>query len=266
MARPARIDLPDYHYHVISRGQRKNPLFFSPDDRKKYFEILNKLLIETDIDIYAYSLMTNHVHFDIFRNNYPIQIFMKRLNTTYAIYFNKKYNLIGHVFQGRYISKIVLDERQLIYLIKYIHLNALRAGIVEYPGDYSYSSARFYEGFKEKNLVRIKRLPQFENKELYLKFMDLDEIILTTYRDSIGDKEAYLSLEKRKLETKKEKFVEQRTLKQGIRKDAQFFSEKLNIDLSRLLESKWDRIFKQKKILIIKELVKLGYNFSEIAR
>jgi len=77
MARPARIDLKGYHYHVISRGQRKNPIFFSPEDREKYFQILNKLLTETDIDIYTYCLMINHVHFDIFRNEYSLQLFMK---------------------------------------------------------------------------------------------------------------------------------------------------------------------------------------------
>ena len=168
--------------------------------------------------------------------------------------------------QGRYISKIVLDERQLIYLAKYIHLNAVNAGIVVNSGDYKYSSAKFYEGYKEENLIKIKKLPVFEDKDYYLEFMGLKEIKLQTYRDSLGSKEDYLKLEKRKLSFQKEKFIERRTLKKGIAEDAKEISKKLNIDINILLESKWDRMLNQQKLFIIKELVKLGYNYSETAR
>ena len=192
MARRARIDLKGYYYHVVCRGQRKNPLFFSPEDRQKYFEIINELLMETDIELYAYSLMTNHVHLDIFRNEYPLHKFMSRLNTKYALYFNKKYNLVGHVFQGRYKSFIVLDNSSLVYLIKYIHLNAVRAGIVKNPADYEYSSAKFYEGGKEKNIPCIKKLPILKEKTKYLQFMNSEKVEYPIYKDSIGNKDIYL--------------------------------------------------------------------------
>ncbi len=267
MARPSRIDIFGYHYHVISRGQRKNPIFFSPADRAKYFSIVNKLLNETDIEIYAYCLMTNHVHMDIYRNEYPLQIFMKRLNTKYALYFNKKYNLVGHVFQGRYISKVVLDNYYLVSLIKYIHMNPVEAGIVETPGEYKYSSARFYEDKQEENIPNIEKIPIFKDTERYIEFMESEDMEYPIYRDSIGSKDDYVSLEKRMSGRDKSKFKEKRLSKRDIYTDAQKIAEGLGYEIEKVLTYKWDRDKNKKdiRIQIIKELVKYGYNHSEIA-
>ncbi|MCD6579074.1 transposase, partial [bacterium] len=121
MPRRARIDLKNYWYHVISRGQRKNPLFFSEEDMLQYIKILIELLNKFDIILGAFCLMRNHVHLLLFRRNDSLYQFMHLLNTRYALYFNKKYKLVGHVFQGRYVSKIVLDARYLNYLVYYIN-------------------------------------------------------------------------------------------------------------------------------------------------
>ena len=268
MARPSRIDTFGYHYHVISRGQRKNPIFFSPKDRAKYFSIVNKLLSETDIEIYTYCLMTNHVHMDIYRNEYPLQIFMKRLNTKYALYFNKKYNLVGHVFQGRYISKVVLDISYLTSLVKYIHMNPVEAGIVETPGEYKYSSARFYEGKQEENIPNIEKIPIFKETERYIEFMNSVDIEYPIYRDSIGSKDNYLLLEKRMSGREKSKFKENRLSKRNIYTDAKIITEYLGYEIDEVLTYKWNRNGNKKdiKIQVIKELVKYGYNHSEIAR
>ncbi len=268
MARPSRVDISGYHYHVISRGQKKNPIFFSPADREKYFSIINKLLSETDIEIYAYCLMTNHVHMDIYRNEYPLQIFMKRLNTKYALYFNTKYNLVGHVFQGRYKSKIVLDNYYLVSLVKYIHMNPVEVGIVETPGEYKYSSARFYEGKQEENIPKVEKIPIFKDKERYIEFMESEDMEYPIYRDSIGNKDDYLLLEKRMSGREKNKFNEKRLSKRNINTDAQKISEELGYKVEKIITCKWSRNKKEKKvqIQIIKELVRYGYNHSEIAR
>ena len=266
MARPARIDVQGYHYHVISRGQRKNPIFFSPEDRRKYFQILNKLLVETDIDIYSYCLMTNHVHFDIFRNEYPLQLFMKRLNTNYALYFNKKYRLVGHVFQGRYVSRIVLDDIYLMHLAKYIHLNPEKAGIVKSPNEYKYSSAKFYNGKKEENLVLIKKVPAFMKVEKYVAFMNSEDTEYPVYRDCIGNQEDYLFLEKRMFDRKKSTFTKKRLSERNIFIDAKTIAEEFGSDIEKILSYKWDRSKKEIKYKVIKKLVEQSYNYSEIAR
>ncbi len=261
MARPLRIDIPNHYYHVMSRGQRKNPLFFSPKDRKKYFLILNELLEKTDIEIYSYCLMSNHVHLLIYRKNYPLNLFMKRLNSKYAVYFNKKYHLVGHVFQGRYKSKIVLNDKYLIPLVNYIHFNPVKAHIVKNTTDYKYSSAKFYAGASEKNIPKIKRLSLFEETS-----NRVNKTKYPTYRDSVGSEKEYILFEKRKPYKKsKEKYVERRILKKDINIDAKRIANKLRVDTKKI---KWirKRDAKQKRILFIKELIKLGYNYAEIAR
>ena len=205
---------------------------------------------------------------DIYRNKYPLQTFMKRLNTKYALYFNKKYNLVGHVFQGRYKSKVVLDNYYLVSLIKYIHMNPVEAGIVETPGEYRYSSAGFYEGKQEENIPNIERIPIFKETERYIEFMESEDMEYPIYRDSIGSKDDYVSLEKRMSGREKSKFKEKRLSKRDIHTDAQKISEELGYEIEKILTYKWDRNKNKKdiKIQIIKELVRYGYNHSEIAR
>ena len=136
MPRIARIDLEGYWYHVISRGQRKNPLFFSPADMDKYLELLNDLLNRFDHDLGAYCLMRNHPHLMIKRNKIPLSRLIHNLNTQYALYFNDKYNLVGHVFQSRPKCLIILDENYLYNDLFYIHRNPEKAGIVDDLKDY----------------------------------------------------------------------------------------------------------------------------------
>jgi len=107
MSRKARFDKEGYYFHLICRGQRKNPLFFSKRDMQKYIKILNQIQQEYDLEVFAFCLMRNHVHFLVRRNSQGLHKFMQRLNTKYALYFNKKYNVVGYVFQGRYKSVIL---------------------------------------------------------------------------------------------------------------------------------------------------------------
>lgn len=146
MSRRVRLEKKGMLYHVICRGQRKEPLFFSKSDMNKYCQIVNFCLTQYDVQILSYCIMRNHVHLLIKRGTLPLADFMHRLNTIYAIYFNNKYALAGHVFQGRYKAFPVLREKYYYSVINYIHDNPKRAGIVEEQSQYAYSSAHIYEG------------------------------------------------------------------------------------------------------------------------
>ncbi|MCK4642347.1 transposase [bacterium] len=269
MARRARNDKKGYFYHLICRGQRKNPLFFSPVDRIVYFMFINEILREHDIEIFAYCLMKNHIHLLVRRNNHPIHNFMKRLNTKYALYFNKKYGLVGHVFQGRYKLIIVLDESYLFHLVKYIHLNPVNASICDVPGEYKYSSAAFYEGNKEKHILNIKGLSEIGSKSHYLKLMNSEIGEYSTYKDAIGNEADYLSFEKRYPGREKGRFVQRRNLEEKqitITKDLDKYLKKRKIKFDRIIKHKKAPELMKVKVSAIKYLLNRGYTRAEIAR
>ncbi|MDY6787079.1 MAG: transposase, partial [candidate division WOR-3 bacterium] len=131
MTREARHDQKGYFYHIFVRGQRKNPLFFSNDDMGAFVNILKQVLDETDIELHAYCLMRNHFHLLVYRKNTSLAQFMNKLLTRYALYFNNKYDLTGHVYQGRFGSKPIPNEGfNLPRVINYMHYNPVDAGIV----------------------------------------------------------------------------------------------------------------------------------------
>ena len=262
MARRARFDRKDFYYHVICRGQRKNPLFFSPEDKEVYLRILNKLLEETDIELFAFCLMNNHVHLLVKRNNTPLHFFMKRLNTRYATYFNDKRDLVGHVFQGRYKSKTILDNTYLNHLVKYIHFNPVKANMVEKPEDYKYSSAEYYKEGTNKIVENLFMLPNFEGAE---KTYTLDTSIIPRYKDIIGTKEDYMNFEKREDGRGKGKTRERRK-ERGIRKDLQLLMGKEEVSIDTLLKSKRIRKYTELRSKIIKKLINMGYSKTDIAR
>ncbi|MCD6579313.1 transposase, partial [bacterium] len=130
MPRQARIDIANHWYHIVVRGINKEAIFRDDSDKLLFLRILAKLLIFYDIKLGAFCLMDNHLHLLLFRGRTSLYKFMHRLLTKYSIYFNKKYNRVGHLFQDRYKSFIVLDERYLLVLVNYIHGNPERAGMV----------------------------------------------------------------------------------------------------------------------------------------
>ena len=262
MARRARFDRKNYYYHVICRGQRKIPLFFSPEDNEVYLRILNKLLRETDIELFVLCLMINHIHLLVKRNNTSLHYFMKRLNTKYATYFNNKRNLTGHVFQGRYKSKTVLDNTYLNHLVKYIHFNPVKANIVENPEDYKYSSAKFYKDGTIKIVENLNLLPSFEGAE---KIHTLDTSAIPRYKDIIGTKEDYINFEKREEGREKGKTRERRK-ESVIMKDFQYLMGNEEVSADTLLKSKGTRKYTTLRLKVIRKLMNLGYSKIDIAR
>jgi len=131
MPRKARIDAPGALHHVIVRGIERGKIFRSDYDRKNFLNRLGKLIPETQTDCFAWALIPNHVHLLLRTGLVPISVLMRRLLTGYAVWFNKKYRRHGQLFQNRYKSILCQEEPYLKELVRYIHLNPLRAGLVE---------------------------------------------------------------------------------------------------------------------------------------
>ena len=131
MPRKARIDAPGALHHVIVRGIERKKIFRSDYDRENIVNRLLELIPETKTDCFAWALLSNHVHLLLRTGLTPAAVLMSRLLTGYALWFNKKYKRHGQLFQNRYKSILCQEEPYLKELVRYIHLNPLRAGLVE---------------------------------------------------------------------------------------------------------------------------------------
>lgn len=131
-------------YHVMIRGNEKKNIFHDDKDRLKFLDILSKKWRDNSLITYAYCLMNNHVHLVIKEDKQDISTIMRSINTSYAQYFNKKHNRVGHVFQDRFKSEVIENDSYLLEAIRYIHNNPVQANIVENVKDYKWSSYNFY--------------------------------------------------------------------------------------------------------------------------
>ncbi len=131
MPRLARLDAPGVLHHIMIRGIERRPIFKSDQDREDLLERLSTLLPETQTACYAWTLLPNHAHF-LFRSGPAgIPMLMRRLLTGYAVSFNHRHRRHGQLFQNRYKSILCQEDAYLQELVRYIHLNPLRAKLVE---------------------------------------------------------------------------------------------------------------------------------------
>ena len=144
MARTIRLDLPNSFYHVLARGNERRKIFYDTRDYKKFLEILGKTTERFKIEIHAYVLMPNHYHLLLHTKNANLSKAIQWLSVSYTVWFNKKHNRIGHLFQGRFKSFIIENDKYFATLCLYTHGNPLRAGIVKDLSDYTWSS---YPGY-----------------------------------------------------------------------------------------------------------------------
>ena len=140
MPRKSRIDAAGAVHHVIARGINKADIFSDDTDYKSFLNRLGSVLTGTKTACFAWALMSNHFHLLLRTGNTPVSIVMRRLLTGYAVNYNRRHKRFGHLFQNRYKSVLCQEDLYLKELIRYIHLNPLRADIVL---DYS-SLGRYY--------------------------------------------------------------------------------------------------------------------------
>jgi REP element-mobilizing transposase RayT len=131
MPRKARLDFPGALHHIMVRGNNKSEIFKDDRDRSRFLERLGENVLKTRSSVYAWVLMNNHVHILFKSGEKGISAVMRKLLTWYAIYYNRRHERTGHLFENRYKSILCEEDRYLLALIRYIHLNPIRAGVME---------------------------------------------------------------------------------------------------------------------------------------
>lgn len=164
MPRRERIKSNSKIYHVMCRALNKQVLFDEEEDFLYYLNLLKKNSTVTNVKIYAYCLMTNHLHLIIKDNEDKLNIFMKSINVSYAKYYNKKYGRVGYVFNDRFHSEPIENIKYFLTCLRYIHQNPVKAMICEKTYDYKFSSIHAYRNDKGNYLGLV------DTKYIYSKF------------------------------------------------------------------------------------------------
>jgi REP element-mobilizing transposase RayT len=138
---------------VLARGNRRETIFFSSADFRAYLTRLRRYCTQWEMELLAYCLMPNHVHLLIRQGPISLDKFMQGVQQSYTQHFNRTYEATGHVFQGRYKALLCHEERYLATLVRYIHLNPVRASLVTAPEAYPFSSHRAYLRGRTSQLV-----------------------------------------------------------------------------------------------------------------
>ena len=141
MPRQPRFTIPGIPQHVIQRGNNREPCFYADEDYLYYLETLKEALQRNDCELHAYVLMTNHVHLLITpHTEFGVSHVMQDCGRKYVRYINHTYNRSGTLWEGRFKSSLVDSDTYLLTCMRYIELNPLRAGMVDHPGEYRWSS------------------------------------------------------------------------------------------------------------------------------
>jgi len=148
MARKPRINFPGAVYHVILRGNAGGPIFFDDRDRFRLYSILQQTVERFRYRIHGFCLMTNHAHFIMQVGDIPLSTIMQNLSLRYTKWINFSQGRTGHVFQGRYKALLLDADSYLLEIVRYVHLNPIRAGMVVAPEDYPWSGHRAYLGME----------------------------------------------------------------------------------------------------------------------
>ncbi|BCR04535.1 hypothetical protein DESUT3_16040 [Desulfuromonas versatilis] len=146
MARKPRIHLPGGLYHVILRGNGGQPIFLHNDDRYRFYLLLQEGTNRFGYRVHAFCLMTNHVHLAVQVGDIPLSRGMQNLAFRFTRWINRREKRSGHLFQGRYKAVLVDGDSYLLELVRYIHLNPVRAGMVGDPKEYPWSGHNCYLG------------------------------------------------------------------------------------------------------------------------
>lgn len=195
MPRVARQFSRTGFYHIMMRGINRENIFQSRETKKQMLDILAEKITNSDVGIYAYCVMDNHIHLLLKTEPEDLATFMKKVNGSFAMYYNREQKRIGPVFQDRYKSECVENEGYFWGVLKYIHLNPVKAYVVKNAEEYEWSSMKDYlsgkselldeealvlkqENFNDNN--SFLRIHENEDLRIYLDLKEeLDEMKMT---------------------------------------------------------------------------------------
>ena len=153
MSRRPRLHRPGGYYHVTLRGNHRQDIFRDPADRSMLDAIVRSASERTGARVLAYCWMTNHLHMVVQVEREPLERLMQPIGSKYARYLQRATDTTGHLFERRYHAVLVTHEHQLLHVVRYVHFNPVRAGLVAAPGDYLWSSHRQYLGQTARSWV-----------------------------------------------------------------------------------------------------------------
>jgi len=154
MGRPLRIIVPNLPFHILNRGNNRQLVFREEEDFIYFLELLKRYKKEIGFKLYHFILMPNHTHFQMEPTTEgSLSKIMQRLTLAHTWYFNKKYEGVGHVWQGRFKSSLIEKENYFLWCGLYIELNAARSGLVQKPENWRYSSYNFYAHGETDSLI-----------------------------------------------------------------------------------------------------------------
>lgn len=153
MARSPRQLSKSKFYHILIRGSDGRDIFKNSSDKERVLHIVSKILEENLMSLYAYCIMDNHAHFVVEELKEDISLVMKRINVSYAAYYNKKYCMKGQVFYDRFKSEAIADFNNMLEVMRFVHNNPVKSGYVKKLCDYQWSSYLEYVQQVNKRLV-----------------------------------------------------------------------------------------------------------------
>lgn len=172
MSRPLRVEFPGAHYHVMNRGLERKQTFGDAAEYKRFLLLLQDAAQRWRIEVYAYCMMANHYHVALQTPHGNLSRVMRHLDGVYTQWFNARRGRDGPLFRGRYKSILIDADRYLIRVVRYIHRNPVRAGVVSEASSYPWSSHRAYIAPEAPVwLCKGRILPPFEDVSAFERFV-----------------------------------------------------------------------------------------------
>ncbi len=168
--RPLRLDAPGCIHHVMMRGVDGRAVFMDDLDREFFASRFTRVLGESGAICLAWAFMTNHVHLLILTGDVHLSKVMHRVNLLYATHFNRRHDRRGYLFQSRFISRLAGDEADVMGLIRYVHLNPVRGGVIP-----SLSALAHYPWTGHPSLLGLIESRPFHDSHRALRFFDEDD-------------------------------------------------------------------------------------------
>lgn len=193
MPRVARKNLVSKYVHIMVQGIEKKYIFKTEKSKNYYLKLLfNNIEQYSDLDLIAYCVMDNHVHFLLYYQNIEnITSLMQKLNTSYALWYNNIEDRVGYVFRSRYNVQEIKDENHLLNCLAYIHNNPVKANMVNEMKEYKFSSYSMYKNNKisKETIIKVFKQEDFMNRFDYIHKNFDGNGILEIHEDKATDEE-----------------------------------------------------------------------------
>jgi REP element-mobilizing transposase RayT len=197
MARRARVKSKTDIYHIILKGNNRQTIFYEDEDYERFLCALNDYKETCGYRLYGYCFMGNHIHILMKAEREPLEQIFRRLCCSFVYWYNRKYGRVGNLFQDRFKSEPVEDDRYLLSVVRYIHQNPVKAGIVSDVGGYKWSSYTEYLGKPTvvdtdfvMGIIAENQVEAIEQFVIFNQAKSMDECMEATVKKALTDYEA----------------------------------------------------------------------------